>query len=432
MDKKILRLAIPNIISNITVPLLSMIDLFIVGHLSSELFIGGIAIAALIFNFIYWSFGFLRMGTSGFTAQAFGAKDKQEVVHVLLRSLLVALLGGLAILLLQYGIFEVARHWVGGSEAIMSLAADYFYIYVWAAPAVLSMYAFTGWFIGLQDAKTPMYVSIAVNVINIAMSLFFVFVMKWELKGVALGSLIAQYAGVLLCLLLALRKYKSLKPYLHLRFIEKWEDIIPFFQVNSNIFLRTLCLIAVSTFFTSASARFGDLTLAVNSLMMQLFILFSYLMDGFAYAAEALTGRYVGARDRVALRVLVRRLFVWGVGLTAFFTVLYALFSTDILRLLTDKQNVIELANEYIVWALFIPIAGFAAFLWDGIFIGLTASRQMRNSMFVAMLLFFALYYTTRGVLDNNGLWLSFIVYLAARGVIQAVVFQRIKNQLNW
>lgn len=431
MNKNILRLAIPNIISNITVPLLGMIDMFIVGHLSSELFIGAIAIAAMIFNFIYWSFGFLRMGTSGFTAQAFGAQNSQEVVNVLLRSLLVAILGGVAILALQYFIFGVANYLVDGSTDIMSLAADYFYIYIWAAPAVLSMYAFTGWFIGLQDAKTPMYVSIAVNIVNIVMSLFFVFVMHWELKGVALGSVIAQYSGVLLCIVMGLTKYKNLKQYIHSKFIEKWDDIIPFFQVNSNIFLRTLCLIAVSTFFTSASAKFGDLTLAVNSLMMQLFILFSYMMDGFAYAAEALTGRFVGARDKDSLRLLIKRLFLWGVGLTCLFSIIYAFFSKDILNLLTDKQNVIQLANEYIEWALLIPIAGFAAFLWDGIFIGMTASKQMRNSMFGAMLIFFMVYYSTRGLLGNNGLWLAFIVYLASRGIIQAFVFRQLKSTVG-
>ena len=431
MNKNILRLAIPNIISNITVPLLGMIDLFIVGHLSSELYIGAIAIASMIFNFIYWSFGFLRMGTSGFTAQAFGAKDQQEVVNVLLRSMSVALLGGFILLVLQYFIFGVAHYFVAGSAEIMSLAADYFYIYIWAAPAVLSMYAFTGWFIGMQDAKTPMFISIAVNIINIVMSLFFVFVLHWELKGVALGSVIAQYSGVLLCLIFSLSKYKSLRKYLHTRFIQKWEDIVPFFQVNSNIFLRTLCLIAVSTFFTSASARFGDLTLAVNSLMMQLFILFSYMMDGFAYAAEALTGRFVGAKDSTSLRQLIRRLFAWGVGLTALFSLIYALFSKDILQLLTDKQNVITLANDYIEWALLIPIAGFAAFLWDGIFIGMTASRQMRDSMFAAMLIFFVVYYSSRMSLGNDGLWLAFIIYLASRGLIQALVFRKIKVRVG-
>ena len=431
MDKNILRLAIPNIISNITVPLLGMIDMFIVGHLSSELYIGAIAIAVMLFNLLYWSFSFLRMGTSGFTAQAYGAKNHQEVVNVLLRSLLVAFLGGILIILFQYFILNIALHFIQGSAEVLTLAADYFYIYVWAAPAVLGMYAFTGWFIGMQDAKTPMTVAIAVNVINIVASLTLVFVFKWELKGVALGSAIAQISGFLLCLSIWFAKYKSLRKYVHSKFVKNLADLIPFFQVNSNIFLRTLCLIIVSTFFTSASAKFGDITLAVNSLMMQLFVLFSYMMDGFAYAAEALTGRFVGEQNPSSLRLLIKRLFVWGIGLTFFFTILYVFFSESILGILTDKESVIQLAEEYIGWALLIPIAGFSAFLWDGIFIGMTASRQMRDSMFVAMISFFVIYYLTRSSFGNNGLWFAFIVYLSMRGVMQGIIFTQLRKKFG-
>jgi len=431
MDKKIFRLAVPNIISNITVPLLGMIDMFIVGHLSSELYIGAIAIAVMIFNLMYWSFSFLRMGTSGFTAQAYGAGDMQEVVHVLLRSLLVALGGGILLILFQYFILEIALYFIQGSKEVLQLASQYFYIYVWAAPAVLGMYAFMGWFIGMQDAKTPMYVSIAVNVVNIVCSLFLVFVLKWELKGVALGSAIAQVVGVLLCLFVWLTKYKELKKYIHGKFIRNLSDLSSFFKVNSNIFLRTLCIIIVSTFFTSASAQFGDLNLAVNSLMMQLFILFSYMMDGFAYAAEALTGRFVGAKDRESLQQLLKRLFVWGITFALLFTGVYALFSKGILGLLTDKESVLELANEYITWVLLIPIASFSAFLWDGIFIGMTASREMRDSMFIAMVFFFVIYYSTRGALGNNALWMAFVSYLAMRGVMQAFIFSKIKRRIG-
>ena len=431
MDKNILRLAIPNIISNITVPLLGMIDMFIVGHLSSELFIGAIAIAVMIFNFIYWSFSFLRMGTSGFTAQAYGANDKQEIINVLMKSLFVALLGSLFIVGLQYYIFEIILYFVQASPEVMTLASEYFYIYIWAAPAVLGMYAFTGWFIGLQDAKRPMYISIAVNIINIIMSLLLVFVLKWELKGVAFASLIAQYSGLLLAVLIGLIKYKPFIKRINLNFIKNLSELIPFFKVNSNIFLRTLCLIIVSTFFTSASAKFGNTTLAVNSLMMQLFVLFSYMMDGFAYAAEALTGRYIGEKNPVSLKKLINRLFLWGGILTLLFTLTYAVGSKTILSILTDEQSVLDVANQYIGWVLLIPIAGFAAFLWDGIFIGMTASRHMRNAMFISMLLFFIVYFTTKDYLANNGLWLSFIIYLAVRSITQSYMFNRVKNKIG-
>ncbi len=407
-----------------------MVDMFIVGHLSSELFIGAIALSVMIFNFMYWSFSFLRMGTSGFTAQAFGADNRQEIVNILLRSLSVALGAGLVIILLQFGILKLAFYLVDASETVKAYASVYFHIYVWAAPAVLGMYALTGWFIGMQDSKTPMYIAIAVNIINIGLSLIFVFVLGMELKGVALGSTIAQYSGFFLCLIIGSRKYKLLKKYVSRNFINRISDLAPFFKVNRDIFLRTLCLIAVTTFFTSASAKMGDTLLAVNSLMMQLFILFSYMMDGFAYAAEALTGRFVGEKNSEKLSLMIKRLFLWGTGLVIFFTFIYALFSEDILRLLTDKQNIISEAERYIGWVILIPLAGFSAFLWDGIFIGMTASAQMRNSMFIAMASFFVIYYILNPLLGNNALWLAFIVYLAMRGIMQAFLFRKIKRDL--
>lgn len=431
MNKQILRLAIPNIISNITVPLLGMIDMFIVGHLSSKLYIGAIAIASMIFNLMYWSFSFLRMGTSGFTAQAYGANNKQEVVNVLMKSLFVALLASLIILLLHKVILKIALYFLDGSENVLLLTADYFNIYIWAAPAVLGMYAFIGWFIGMQNAKTPMYISISVNICNIITSLYLVFVLKWELKGVALGSTIAQYVGLLLCIVGWIYNHKELKKYLRIRFINNLKELLPFFQVNTNIFLRTLCLITVSTFFTSASAKSGNTILAVNSLMMQLFILFSYMMDGFAYAAEALTGKYVGKQESTSLSTLIKKLFTWGGGLTILFTTIYLLFADNILALLTDKTDVIAVANQYLGWAMLIPIAGFSAFLWDGIFIGMTASKEMRNSMFIAMTSFFIIYYSTISTLGNNGLWLAFISYLGVRGVVQALMFKRIKYRIG-
>jgi len=431
VNKNILRLAIPNIIANITVPLLGMVDMFIVGHLSSELFIGAIALGTMIFNFIYWSFSFLRMGTSGFTAQAFGAKNRQEIVNILLRSLSVAIIAGLVIVALQNLILFLAFSFIDTSEQVKIYASEYFHIYIWAAPVVLGMYAMTGWFIGMQDSKTPMFISILVNIINITLSLIFVFVLKMEMKGVALGSLIAQLSGFALCLLVWNIKYKRLKPFLHLRFIKSLSDLIPFFKVNSDIFLRTICLIIVTTFFTSASAKMGDTLLAVNSMIMQLFILFSYMMDGFAYAAEALTGRFVGERNPTMLRLLIKRLFVWGTGLTLFFVLLYFLFSDNIIGFLTDKEIVVKTAKEYLGWVLLIPVAGFAAFLWDGIFVGMTASKQMRNSMFVAMVSFFIIYFLFKSSMGNNALWFAFITYLAMRGIMQAVIFRKIKFRVG-
>lgn len=423
MNKAILRLAIPNIISNITVPLLSMVDMSIVGHLDKEIFISAIAIAVIIFNFMYWSFSFLRMGTSGFTAQAYGAGNSAETGGILLRSLLIAFSAGFLIVIFQYPIFEIFFRVVQAEPQLKEYAADYFYIYIWAAPAVLGMYAFSGWYVGMQDARTPMIIAIAVNVINISLSLLFVYVLKMELRGVALGSAVAQFSGLALSFFIWFFRYKQIRLSLNYSWLKDLPSYLPFFRVNADIFVRTLLLIAVTTFFTSVSARMGAMVLAANALLMQLFTLFSYIMDGFAYAAEALTGRFIGAKEYLQLNKMIKSIFLWGLCFVVLFTVAYGLFTESILGILTNKADVIAICKEYRMWVLIIPVAGFSAFLWDGIFVGATASRQMRNSMFVASACFFAIYYSLHNYLGNNALWLAFIVYLWIRGAMQAILY---------
>ncbi len=423
INKQILRLAIPNIITNITVPLLGLVDTALVGHLDSPLYIGAIAIAAMIFNFIYWNFSFLRMGTSGFTAQAYGAGDKQEITNILVRSLTVALTGALLLILCQYLILTLALRIVSVNPDTIPYIRQYFYTYIWAAPAVLGMYTLSGWFIGTQNARTPMYISILTNILNILFSVILVKVFHLQIQGVALGSVLSQYIAFLLSLFILWRKYSDLKPYFSLQVIRTAKGFIPFFRVNRDIFLRSLALIGVTTYFTYASAREGDTLLAVNTLLMQLFLLFSYMMDGFAYAAEALTGKFIGARDTILLHRFIRVVFRWGVGLTSLFTFIYFFFTDPILSLLTDKSEIIAIATRYKTWALLFPVAGFSAFLWDGIFIGMTASRFMRNSMFVAVAAFFLSYCITHPLYGNDGLWFSFILYLALRGGMQTIVY---------
>jgi MATE family multidrug resistance protein len=423
MNKEILKLAVPNIITNLSIPLLGMVDTGIAGHLESELYIGAIAVAAVLFNFLFWNFSFLRMGTSGFTAQAFGAGDRREMVQTLLRSLAVAWAAGLLIIALQEVLLWAAFLFITASEQTQACVSVYFHLYVWAAPAVLGMYALSGWFIGMQDARTPMLVSIAVNLINILLSCLFVFVWGMQLEGIALGSLLSQLMGLGLTVFIWNRKYRYLRQYISWHFIRQLAGFKPFFRVNGDIFLRSLALVVVTTFFTSASARAGDTVLAVNSLLMQLFLLFSYIMDGFAYAAEALAGRYFGAKNYRGLGRLIRRLFLWGAGLAALFTLVYALFAGDILGLLTDKDTILQASDSFRQWAVLFPIAGFAAFLRDGIFVGLTASRAMRNTMFIAACSFFVIYYALLSVWDNHALWTAFITYLLMRGLLQTCYF---------
>lgn len=428
MNRSILRLAIPNIISNITVPLLGMVDMYIVGHLDSEDYIGAIALATMLFNFMYWSFSFLRMGTSGFAAQAYGAEDYKEQTNVLLRSLVVAMGAGLLIVFMQYFIALVGFHFLDAGPEVKAFAHQYFHIYVWAAPAVLGTYTLNGWYIGMQNAKTPMFVAIGVNVVNIALSFIFVYRLGMKIDGVALASVCAQYAGFLSFLLMWNIKYGWLKQYVDLSILKNWRSYIPFFKVNSDIFIRTMALVAVTTFFMSASAKSGKDILAVNALLMQMFILFSYMMDGFAYAAEALTGKFIGARNRKQLKTLVKRLFLWGIVIASLFTLVYGFFLDSILSLLTDKQSIIELSKQYQYWVMLIPIAGFSAFLWDGVFVGATASHQMRNSMLIAVGSFFVIYFAFNDVSANNILWFAFIMYLALRGIVQSFMAPAILN----
>lgn len=393
MNRKILQLAIPSIVSNITVPLLGLVDVAIVGHLGSASYIGAIAVGGMLFNMIYWIFGFLRMGTSGMTAQAYGKRDLTEVVRTLLRAVGVGLLISLGLWILQSPILRGAFVLIDATEEVKRWASLYFNICIWGAPAVLGLYGFAGWFIGMQNSRFPMFIAITQNIVNIVASLCFVFVLGMKVEGVALGTLIAQYAGLFMAFALWLKYYGRLKAYIDWDGLWGGEAIRRFFSVNSDIFFRTLCLVAVTTFFTSTGARQGDVILAVNTLLMQLFTLFSYIMDGFAYAGEALAGRFIGAKNDVGLRRCIRLLFLWGIGLSLSFTILYAFLGRDFLGLLTNDTSVIEASGDYFYWVLAIPLCGFSAFLWDGIFIGATATRLMLYSMLVASATFFIIYY---------------------------------------
>lgn len=425
-NRRILQIAVPSIVSNITVPLLGLIDVSIVGHLGSAAYIGAIAVGGMLFNIIYWIFGFLRMGTSGMTSQALGQRNLDEVTRLLLRSVGVGLLIALCLMLLQYPIQKAAFTFIQTSEEVQRLATLYFRICIWGAPAMLGLYGFAGWFIGMQNSRFPMYIAITQNVVNIAASLCFVFLLGMKVEGVALGTLIAQYAGFFMALLLWLRYYGQLRRRICWKGLWQKQAMQRFFRVNRDIFLRTLCLVAVTLFFTSAGAAQGEVVLAVNTLLMQLFTLFSYIMDGFAYAGEALAGRYIGAGNRPELHRTVRRLFGWGIGLSIAFTLLYALGGQAFMGVLTNEASVIHEADTYFYWVLAIPLAGFSAFLWDGIFIGATATRQMLYAMFVASVSFFILYYSLHHLLGNHALWLAFIVYLALRGAMQAFLAKKI------
>ena len=418
-DQQILKIALPAIVTNITVPLLGLVDTAIVGHMGAAAYIGAVAVGSMIFNLVYWVFGFLRMGTSGMTAQARGRRDFTEVVRLLARSAFVSLAVALLLIVMQWPLCELMLGLISPTPDVRPLAATYFYIVVWGAPASLGLFTLTGWFIGMQNTRLPMMVSIFQNVVNIAVSLLLVYALGMKIEGVALGTVIAQYAGLLLGIGLLLRYYRRLWMERNLSLAPRLSLLIPFLKVNRDIFLRTLFLVAVNLYFTSAGARQGAVVLAVNTLLMQLYLLFSYVMDGFAYAGEALGGRFWGAGNMAAFHEVVRRLFGWGALMTVLFTLVYVVGGIPFLRLLTDEPLVVEASRDYVWWAYLIPVAGVAAFVWDGVFIGITHTRGMLVSSLVAAVVFFIAVTLLMPLMGNHGLWLSMLLYLLMRGVVQ-------------
>lgn len=429
MNRQILHIAIPSIISNVTVPLLALADTTIVGHLGAAAYIGAIAIGGMIFNMMYWLFSFLRMGTGGFTAQACGAGDRAECLRVLARSLTVALLVGGAMLLLQTPLFDVARWLLHPSAEVETLARTYYDWLIWGAPAVLSLYSFTGWFLGMQNARIPMVVAIVQNVVNVLASVALVYGLGLKIEGVAAGSLLAQYVGLGMAFGLCIRTYRPFACSEARSGIFVKERLWNFFHVNRDIFLRTLCLICVTTYFTSVGAAQGELTLASNALLMQFFMFFSYVMDGFAYAGEAIGGKFLGASDRKGFLRLTRQLFVWGGALAALFTLAYAFGGGGVLQLLTDNEAVRQSARQFLLFAAAIPSVSMAAFIFDGLFVGTTATRPMLVSMFAAMCVFLAVVWCFPQ--QNTALWSAFLAYLGTRGAMQACLFPKILRRFR-
>lgn len=424
LDRQILNIALPAILSNITVPLLGLVDVAIVGHLGDTAYIGAIAVGGMLFNLIYWLFGFLRMGTSGMTSQAYGANNQKETRLLLQRSLAISFAIASLFILLQTPLLYLAFNFIHTTPEVASLAKTYFYICIWGAPAMLGLYSLTGWFIGMQNSRIPMWIAICQNLVNIAVSLCLVYLGGMKVEGVALGTLIAQYAGFGIAVGLYFKHYQKSSD-IHFRFgKDVWERgaWIRFFQVNRDIFLRTLCLVSVTLFFTATGASQGEVILAVNTLLMQLFTLYSYIMDGFAYAGEAIAGRYLGEGDREKLQQTIHHLFGWGGIVTLLFTLLYIIGGEGFLGLLTNEQSVITASSAYFPWAVAIPIAGMAAFVWDGIYIGCTYTRGMLLSMLCAATTYFLIYFMLCNSLGNHALWLAFISYLLIRGIVQTIL----------
>lgn len=418
MNKKILGLAIPNIISNLSVPLLSSVDTALMGHMDQVFYLGAVAVGGMIFNFVYWGFGFLRMGTTGLTAQAFGNKNSEESISVLGRALFVALSAGILLIVFKDVIEYLSFLIVPTTGNVETHARLYFGIRIFAAPATLALYVFTGWFLGMQNATTPLIITVITNSLNIGFNLLFIKNFGMKADGVALGTVFANYIGIIFTLILFRNKYKGLIHHFKMKLILDWQKLKKFFQLNLDIFIRTLCLIFAFSFFTAKSSESGDTILAVNSILINLWTILAFGIDGFAFAAESLIGRYVGAKDKVNFKNAVNLSFLWGIGLGGIISIIYWIFAKPILSIFTYNSELIGLAMTFMFWTIMAPVVNGFCYIWDGIFIGATATKAMRTSMLICtFLIFLPVYYLSIPYLGNHGLWLAMIVFMIARGV---------------
>lgn len=425
MNKKILKLAGPSILANITVPLVGMADLAIAGRLGDAAAIGGVAIGTMLFDLLYWNLGFLRVGTGGKAAQAYGRRDFRESMNILVQSLGTALVAAMFLLAIQYVYIVGAFAILDTTPVVEQMAREYFFIRIWAAPATLSLFSFKGWFIGMQNTVSPMITDIIVNVSNVLLSILFAFPMKMGIAGIALGTVAAQYTGLLSAIFLMSRYYRKLFKYLNIRASLKIKEMKEFFVLNGNLFLRSASLLLVYSGFTALSAGYGEELLAVSTIMMKLMLLYSYLVDGFAYAGEALTGRYIGARDILSLKRVVRLLFMWTFIIAAVSTLAYMVAGEPIFTLLTNNREVIKGAAPFMPWLLLVPVMSCVAFMWDGIYIGATASSAIRNTMIISAAAFFIVFYATERLAGIQALYIAYSAHLIVRSIMMTIMAKK-------
>lgn len=423
MKKEFFRLALPNILTNLTVPLVSLVDLGLMGRMPSTAYILAIGFGTLIFNFIYWAFGFLRMGTTGMVSQAYGSDDKTLSNNLLFMGGIIALAAGLLFILLQYPVLHTALFLINPDEAVVSPLSTYFYYRIYAAPATITIYVITGWLLGMQDSKSALYLALLVNGLNAVVSYCLVQYTNLSIIGVALGTVIAQYAGLIYGLFLIRKKHNIQLSNFSRHLFKEAETWKSFIQVNSDIFIRTLCLIFAMSFFKTKAGNIDPILGAANILLLEFVTLSAYGIDGFAFAAESICGKYFGRRDKALFIKATKTAFQLGFLFAMLVSLVFFAFGEEILSILTDKVNVIKAALPYLIWLILLPLLSSFAFIWDGVYIGTTASKAMRNTLLVStFLIFIPLFYILATNYGNHGMWIAFLSFLFARGVIQTLL----------
>ena len=448
LNRDILRLAIPSILANITVPLVGMVDIAVAGHLdgSAAVFIGGISIGTMLFDLLYWNFSFLRTSTGGMTAQAYGRGDMHSAAAILIRSVGTSVAIALVCILVQWVFVDFVFLFVQCSPQVRALAEIYFHIRIWAAPATLTLMALKGWFIGMQDSVSPMIADLIVNFGNVFLSIVLAMGFSaggWHYSGmgfagIAVGTLAVQYSGLIFALAVILIRYRKVFsgfPAADIPALFRGEGMKSYFRMNTDLFIRSMCMLAIYSGMTAISARYGDMMLAVSTILVQLMMIFSYFTDGFAYAGEALTGKYTGMRNREAVKSTVKHIFAWSIGVAAAFIFLYGFCGRPMLQLLTSDKAVVDAAMAFILWLVPMPVLGCAAFTWDGIYVGATASRPIRNSSIWAMAGFFAVWFAGRAIwktdmaadpaISVHILMAAYMVHILIRFVYQTALYRR-------
>ncbi len=424
-DRDVWRIAAPMILSNVSVPLLGMVDTGVTGHLDSSVYLGAVAIGAMIFSFLYTGVNFLRMGTTGIAAQYFGADDNDGLRVALGQALIVALLIAVALLVLQWPIGRLAMSLLGADAETEVYALEYFSIRIWSAPGTLANYALIGWFIGISNARIPLLIFLTINITNIVLDLLFVVVLGMKVDGVALASVVAEYSGLLVGGTFALSELKQRSGHWPIQRLVNLSAYRAFFAVNANLFIRTIALIFTLAFVTAQGARLGGLVLAANAVLMNFQNLTSFGLDGIAHAAEALVGKAIGQKRRDALIESVRLTLRWSLIFAASFTLAYLVGGKLIISILTDLPEVRETAFTYLPWMIASPLISVWCFLYDGVFVGATRARAMRNIMLVSTLVVFLPAWYLLQPLGNHGLWLAFMLFMASRGIGMHIGYKR-------
>lgn len=430
IHKEILALAIPNILSNISVPLMSSVDTGLMGQLSTG-HLAAVGIAAMIFNMFFWTFGFLRMGTTGMTAQGFGAQDTSFISSTLMRGIVVASILGCLLILCKNIILALGVWSMSVDTSYLPYVETYFNTRIYEAPGFLLLICMMGWFFGMQNARTPLMITITLNIVNIAASYYLVAYKNMGIQGVATGTVIATYVGVFLCFVVLLSRYRSYLRAIEWKHVFQVDGFIGFLRVNSDLFKRTICLMLTFVFLYRYAASDGDTTLAVSVVMLQFINWMSYGIDGYAYAAESIVGKYKGSNDTSSLSAVVRACMIWGAAVAACYSIVYLIWGDQLVYLFSSDSQVVQIFLDMRFWIVLIPIVGFASYIWDGVYIGLLASKSMWWTMLVSFIVYLMLLWLLPNMPNARNVWIAFTLFLALRGIGQTYLYLKKGDQLS-